>query len=128
MVKSLLSSDVDYIENKSLLPEDKNQEASIYEITLYGDDETIALGQPVYTFIERNIVYYPIYLLKNDKVVLQIGLYEVFASEMDNFLDTDGDVDLLLIGSPLLYGFVKDFLSPITEKKELEKRRLIIEE
>ena len=101
MVKSLLSSDVDYIENKSLLPEDKNQESSIYEITLYGDDETIALGQPVYTFIERNIVYYPIYLVKNDKVTQQIGLYEVFADSIVNILDSDGYVDISLIGQPL---------------------------
>ena len=113
MVKSLLSSDVDYIENKSLLPEDKNQEASIYEITLYGDDETIALGQPVYTFIERNIVYYPIYLVKNDKVTQQIGLYEVFADSIVNILDSDGDVDISLIGQPLLYEFVS------AEKKAL---------
>jgi len=131
MVKSLLSSDIDYIETSTLLPEDKNQEASLYEITLYDKDETIALGQPVYTFIERNIVYYPIYLVKNDKVSLQIGLYEVFADNIVNILDADGDVDLLLIGQPLLYA---DILSsaegdatgqlaappPSTEKKALE--------
>lgn len=131
MVKSLLSPDIDYIETSTLLPEDKNQEASLYEITLYDKDETIALGQPVYTFIERNIVYYPIYLVKNDKVSLQIGLYEVFADNIVNILDADGDVDLLLIGQPLLYA---DILSsaesdtpgqgvappPSTEKKALE--------
>lgn len=131
MVKSLLSSDIDYIETSTLLPEDKNQEASLYEITLYDKDETIALGQPVYTFIERNIVYYPIYLVKNDKVSLQIGLYEVFSDSIVNILDADGDVDLLLIGQPLLYA---DILSraegdatgqvvappPSTEKKAPE--------
>lgn len=110
MVKSLLSPDIDYIENRSLLKEDKNQESSLYEITLFGKDETIALGQPVYTFIERNIVYYPIYLVKNDKVTMQIGLYEVFADNIVNILDVDGDVDLLLIGQPLLYSFVDDSL------------------
>jgi predicted NAD-dependent protein-ADP-ribosyltransferase YbiA (DUF1768 family) len=119
MVKSLLIPDIEYPEIRSLLPEDKELSTTLYDITLFNKDEEIALGNPVYTFVERNIVYYPIYLLKNDKVVLQIGLYEVFASEMDNFLDTDGDVDLLLIGSPLLYGFVKDFLLSNTEKKEL---------
>ena len=124
MVKSLLIPDIEYPEIRSLLPEDKELSTSLYDITLFNKDEEIALGNPVYTFVERNIVYYPIYLLKNDKVVLQIGLYEVFASEMDNFLDADGDVDLLLIGSPLLYGFVKDFLLPITEKRELSGQDL----
>ena len=110
MVKSLLSSDIDYIEIKTLLPEDKNLEASLYEITLNGKDETIALGQPIYTFIERNIVYYPIYLVKNDKVSQQIGLYEVFSDSIVNILDSDGDLDISLIGQPILYSFVENVI------------------
>ena len=107
MVQSLLIPDLEYEENRSLLPEDKDKEASIYEITLFGKDETIALGQPVYAFIERNLVYYPIYLVKNDKVTLQIGLYEVLAENVSDILDEDGDVDLDLMGQPLLYKFTK---------------------
>ena len=106
MVKSLLSSTIDYQENRHLLLEDKNNEASLYEITLFEKDETIALGQPVYTYIEKNIIYYPIYLVKNNKVSLQIGLYEIFADGLVNILDSDGDIDLELIGQPLLYSFV----------------------
>ena len=68
MVKSLLSSTIVYPENRHLLTEDKNSEASLYEITLFEKDETIALGQPVYTYIDQNIIYYPIYLVKNNKV------------------------------------------------------------
>jgi len=107
MVQSLLIPDLEYEENRSLLPEDKDKESSIYEITLFGKDETIALGQPVYAFIERNLVYYPIYLVKNDKVALQIGLYEVLAENVSDVLDDDGDVDLDLMGQPLLYKFTK---------------------
>jgi predicted NAD-dependent protein-ADP-ribosyltransferase YbiA (DUF1768 family) len=114
MVKSLLVPDVVYIENNSLLPEDKNQEVSTYDITLYDVDEVIALGQPVYTFIDRNLVYYPIYLVKNDKVTKQIGLYEVLGDNIVNVLDKDGDVDLTKLGHPLLYA-----VPASTEKKEL---------
>ena len=123
MVHSFLSSEIDYEENRSLLPEDKNKEASLYEITLFDKDQIIALGQPVYTFIERNIVYYPIYIVKNDKVSLQIGLYEVLADNVDNVLDEDGDIDLEQMGQPLLYRFVKKELFSMddtpTEKKAL---------
>ena len=115
MVKSLLVPDIEYTENKSLLPEDKNQEVSTYDITLYGIEEVIALGQPVYAFIERNLVYYPIYLVKNDKVTKQIGLYEVFANNIVNILDEDGDVELTKMSQPLLYAAV----STSTEKNEL---------
>ena len=114
MVKSLLVPDVVYIENNSLLPEDKNQEVSTYDITLYDVDEVIALGQPVYTFIDRNLVYYPIYLVKNDKVTKQIGLYEILGDNIVNVLDKDGDVDLTKLGHPLLYA-----VPASTEKKEL---------
>jgi predicted NAD-dependent protein-ADP-ribosyltransferase YbiA (DUF1768 family) len=127
MVKSLLIPDIEYPETRTLLPEDKDSSTSLYDITLFNKDEEIALGNPIFTFVERNIVYYPIYLVKHDKVVLQIGLYEVFASEMDNIMDADGDVDLLLIGSPLLYGFVKDIILdalPTTEINPTEKKEL----
>ena len=116
MVKSLLSSSIDYPENRHLLPEDKNSEVSLYEITLFEKDETIALGQPVYTYIEHNIIYYPIYLVKNDKVTLQIGLYEIFADGLVNILDSDGDIDLDLIGQPLLYSFVEKELGQVEEE------------
>ena len=132
MVSSLLVPGLEYKETRSLLVEDKNQEASLYEITLFNKDELIALGQPVYTFVEKNIIYYPIYLVKNDKVTMQIGLYEIFAENVVNVLDTEGDVDLSLIGQPLLYEFVQTLssadlptaaeastASPGTEKKEL---------
>jgi predicted NAD-dependent protein-ADP-ribosyltransferase YbiA (DUF1768 family) len=121
MVKSLLlSSAIDYLENRHLLPEDKNSEASLYEITLFEKDETIALGQPVYTYIENNIIYYPIYLVKNNKVTLQIGVYEIFADGLVNILDSDGDIDLDLIGQPLLYSFVEKELGQVESGEEEE--------
>ena len=118
MVNSILVPDIKYEEPTTLMPEDKNQEVSIYEITLYGKDEEVALGQAVYTFIERNLVYYPIYLVKNDKVTKQIGLYEVFADDIVNILDADGDVELEKLSSPLLYGYVLD-----EEKKRLNREK-----
>jgi predicted NAD-dependent protein-ADP-ribosyltransferase YbiA (DUF1768 family) len=121
MVLSLLSPEIQYDENRSLLPEDKNKEASLYEITLYDKDEVIALGQPVKTFIERNIVFYPIYLVEDDKVSLQIGLYETLADNVENILDEDGDIDIELLGQPLLYGFVNKSL---IYKEQLSKEQL----
>jgi len=126
MVNSILVPDIEYVENKALLPEDKNHEVSLYEITLYGKDEDIALGQPVYTFIERNLVYYPIYLVKNDKVTLQIGLYEVFADNIVNVLDADGDIELEKMTPPLLYGFTKEIneVLPLIEEASIEEANI----
>ena len=122
MVQSYLKKSISYPENRGLMPEDKNMNADLYEITLFDKDEIIALGQPIYTFIEHNIIYYPIYLVKNDRVSLQIGLYEVFADGLVNIIDADGDIDLDLMGQPLLYGFVEQVLN--SEKNPQDKTAL----
>ena len=78
MVNSILDKSINYPELKKLFSEDKNYNASAYEVEILGKDTTIALGQPKYTFIEKNIVYFPVYLVINDKVDSQIGVYEIF--------------------------------------------------
>ena len=106
MVKSLLDDTIDYPEAKILDKADKDFEASIYEIPLFDMDVMIALGQPKYTFVEKNIIYYPIYLVKNQKVDTQIGLYEIKSSDLPSLIDEDGDINLELLSEPLLYSFV----------------------
>jgi len=106
MVKSLLDDTTEYPESKILDKSDKDFEASTYEIPLFDMDSMIALGQPKYTFVERNIIYYPIYLVKNQKVDIQIGVYEIKSSDLPSLIDEDGDINLALLNEPLLYSFV----------------------
>ena len=106
MVKSLLDDTINYPETKLLDKADKDFEASIYEISLFDMDVMIALGQPKYSFVERNVIYYPIYLVKNKKVDIQIGLYEIKSSDLPSLIDEDGDINLALLNEPLLYSFV----------------------
>ena len=112
MVKSILVPNVNYPEIRALEPEDKKYEASIYEANIMGKDIIIALGQGKYSYIDDNIVYYPIYFVKNQRVDTQIGVYEVLANRVPNILDEDGDIDIEELGEPLLYGFVtSEFLT-----------------
>ena len=111
MVRSILDGSINYPELRKLDDEDKEFDASVYESFLLGHDTLIALGQPKYAFIENSIVYYPVYLVKNQKVQLQIGVYEVLADRVPNIMDEDGDVELGLLDEPLLYSFVtKDMI------------------
>ncbi len=105
MVHSILNTNVNYPEMKKLDPDDKNYDASMYEITVSSIDIIIALGQAKYSFIENDIIYYPIYLVKDDKVNTQIGVYEILASQLPSIVDEDGDIELDKIDSPLLYKF-----------------------
>lgn len=106
MVKSILDPTINYPETKNIDKEDKNYDSQLYEITLFENKEVnIVLGQPKYTFVDKKIVYYPIYLVINDKVSLQIGLYEIPSSDIPKVLDAEGDIDLELLNEPLLYAF-----------------------
>ena len=106
MVKSILDPTINYPETKNIDKEDKNYDSQVYEITLFENKEVnIVLGQPKYTFVDKKIVYYPIYLVINDKVSLQIGLYEIPSSDIPKVLDAEGDIDLELLNEPLLYAF-----------------------
>jgi len=116
MVHSLLNPAIKYNETTSLEKEDKDYDATIYEISLFGTDILIALGQPKYSFIDKNIVFYPLYLVKNNSVDSQIGVYEILNNELPAMLDDDGDINLNLLKSPLLYAFVdKTFITGIQE-------------
>ena len=131
MVKSILDPTINYPETKNIDKEDKNYDSQVYEITLFSSlnpkEINIVLGQPKYTFVDKKIVYYPIYLVVNDKVSLQIGLYEIPSSDIPKVLDAEGDIDLELLNEPLLYAFTTpDILKPqpaITMQKELNLDR-----
>ena len=107
MVKSILDPTINYPETKNIDKEDKNYDSQVYEITLFSIEINIVLGQPKYTFVDKKIVYYPIYLVINDKVSLQIGLYEIPSSDIPKVLDAEGDIDLELLNEPLLYAFTR---------------------
>lgn len=110
MVKSKLDDSIDYIEQKNIYEDDIDYDATMYELAIMNNRVIIALGKPKYTYIDKNIEYYPIYLIKKNKVLSQIGIYEFMSSELPNILDVDGDVNLDLLYDPLLYSFTNHSL------------------
>ena len=113
MVRSRLDPSINYIELKTLDPLDSkehNYKAPLYEASVLGIHTIISIGNIKNTFISQNIVYYPIYLIKNDKVVSQIGVYEIFQNDVASLMDEDGDINIEKAPSPLLYSFVKKSL------------------
>jgi hypothetical protein len=122
MVKSLINSSIDYPENKTLYNEDREYEASLYKLELLGEEVIISLGQAKYTYIDNDIIFYPIYLIKNNRVDVQIGVYEVETANSSSILDEDGDVDISQLNEPLLYPFVsKAVLSDKFKQASIEE-------
>ena len=108
MVHSRIHGEINYPETKTLDKDDKNYDASLYEISVLGNDVIIALGQSKYLFIDQNVIYYPVYLVMNQKVHSQIGVYEITSSNLPNIIDEEGDIELEKIDQPLLYSFVTE--------------------
>ena len=108
MVVSKLSKNINYTEKMRLDSEDIDHNATSYSATIKDFELLIAIGKEKYGFIGKNVIYFPIYLIKDDKVFNQIGVYEIYSHKLPNILDEDGDVDLDELSAPLLYSFVDD--------------------
>jgi len=120
MVQSILNPIIKYSETTNLEKEDKDYDSTIYEISLFETNIIIAVGQPKYFFIDKNIIFFPLYLVKDDIVDSQIGVYEILNNELPNLLDDDGDINLTIINPPLLYSFVdRLFITGIDDSIDL---------
>ena len=110
------------LEIRTLDTEDENMEADVYEIELYGKNILIALGEAKYAFIDDSIVYYPVYIIKNDLVNSQIGVFEIMSNKAPYIYDDDGDINIAELGPILLYSYVTPTL--INEKPDIQASTL----
>lgn len=129
MVVSKIDNTINYSEHKKLNPEDIEHNATTYETELFTMEVVIAIGKEKYTFIEKEVIYFPVYLIKDDLVYSQIGLYELKSEHLVGVLDDDGDLNIDQVGDPLLYSFVSDtYLKKIlqTDVEELSGKSITI--
>ena len=112
MVLSKIDGDVSYPELKSVDSGDLKTEANLYQLEIKGIDVIIALGNSKNTYEDKNILYFPIYLVKYNNKVIQIGLYEIRASDYLSYIDKYNNLDIENIEDPLIYSFAtKEFLN-----------------
>jgi len=125
MVLSKIDSDVSYPELKSVDSADLKMEANLYQLEIKGVDVIIAVGSGKNTFEDKNIMYFPIYLVKYNNKVVQIGVYEIKASDYMSLLDEDSNLDVEKINDPLIYAFATEkFLNKLRLKPEVPLIRL----
>ena len=125
MVLSKIDSDVSYPELKSVDSADLKMEANLYQLEIKGVDVIIAVGSGKNTFEDKNIMYFPIYLVKFNNKVVQIGVYEIKASDYMSLLDEDSNLDVEKVSDPLIYSFVTEkFLNKMGLKPEIPLIRL----
>jgi predicted NAD-dependent protein-ADP-ribosyltransferase YbiA (DUF1768 family) len=102
MVKSAMNDDINYSENSNIDEGDIGYDAPQFEVELFpGVEANIALGNVRYTFADKGVLFIPVYLVKNEEIVEQIGIYEFLASRYTELLDEDDDFDISLLDNPL---------------------------
>ena len=121
MVLSKIDSSISYPELKKMYDEDSKMESTLYEIEVHGVDIIIAVGNARKDFENKGegVLFYPIYLVKTNNKVVQIGVYEIVANQLLKYLDDDNNIDVEKLNDPLIFKFVT--------KTMLEKERLLPE-
>ena len=125
MVLSKINNEVSYPEFKRVDSDDLKMEANLYQIEINGIDVIIAVGNSKNTFEDKNILFFPVYLVKSNNKVIQIGVYEVEASRYINYLDEENNLDVEKISPPLIYTFVTtDMLMKLRMKPEATLKKI----
>ena len=129
MVLSKINSNVSYPELKSVDSGDLKKEANLYQLEIKDIDVIIAIGNAKNTFEDENILYFPIYLVKHNNKVVQIGVYEIKASDYLSYLDDYNNIDVEKMDYPLIYSFAtKEYLNKLHLKPDVPLRRINKEE
>lgn len=79
------------------------KESVLWNLNIYNIDVLITIGNSVH--IENDIIYYPIYGINNGKIVRQLGIYEIYGKDKEQYLDLNDDLNLEIL-LPLFFNFV----------------------
>jgi hypothetical protein len=114
---------VEYTESRELSRDDAELETALYETDILDKPVAICLGRANYTYNYRNVVYFPIYLMRDDVVRSQIGVYEVALDRVIEF-SRNGAIDneAIIAGvDPLLYSFVtKEYIAAADSRANID--------
>jgi predicted NAD-dependent protein-ADP-ribosyltransferase YbiA (DUF1768 family) len=105
MVVSNIDKNLNYSEKPDINPSDNKKQGQLYQIMLNGLNVIITVGNQKNT--TRNISYFPIYLVKSNNTVIQIGVYEMLTTKVNKYIDHKTKTLIIeKLDGPLIYEFV----------------------
>lgn len=129
MVLSKINSSVSYHEMKSVNSNDINNKSNLYQIEANDVDIMIAIGKINNTYEDKDIFYFPVYLVKHNNKVIQIGLYEITVSNFPDYLDKDNNLVVENFDDPLIYSFATtEFLNRLRAVPEKSFKQMVEED
>ena len=109
MVLSKIDSRIKYDESRLVYDEDIGMDATLYEILPDALEYKInvAIGKIKYTYVEKNVVFFPIYLTNVNEIVMRIGVFEVLSNKVTGLMNDLNEIDLtkLYNKEPLLFSY-----------------------
>lgn len=106
MVVSVLDKSINYQEYKKINEEDRDKDVLVYVGNYKNVDIAFALGNEQYTYIEKSIIYFPMYLMFQDEPVEKIGIFEIMSGELQSVIDDEGFIDVDKLNEPLLFSYI----------------------
>ena len=104
MVVSAIDPTLTYTDIRMVNLNDTKMESELYQIMLSGLNVFIAVGSPKQT--SKNITYFPIYLVKSDNRVIQVGVYEFLTTALPKYVEYGtNSLKVARNMKPLLYTF-----------------------
>ena len=120
MVKSKINNKVNYKERKCVNYNDIDEVSCMWNIYKFNISFQITLSKEKHDFLKENIIYFIIYLIKNDDIHSQIGVYEIAANTPHYLYDENNDVNLSLFDDPLLYSYVNESYINSNNSKKID--------
>ena len=110
MVLSKLDKSINYKELKKLNDDDVDFDSNVYSGELFNKYIEFTIGKPKYFYIEKNIIFFYIYLVNKNSVVLNIGIFEIESSEYPNIIDENGNILFDKLNRSLIFDFVENYI------------------